>query len=158
MRTVILQFVIAAVFLVFVRPATADLGAVHVFTRSQPEISDELEEQFLKRIADAHLHSRLGADHFHFFIRVDSWMKDGSYGISVGRAPYIDEIAISISGSLTGVENAIREIEMAFKQGTLYELKTARRKGPVKQPVLEDKKQRRRVPCGRGTTDSSRPE
>lgn len=138
MVTFICRFFTVAAFLLLARPATADLGAVHVFTRCQPEISDELEERFLKRIAEAHLHSKLGADHFHFFIRVDSWVKDESYAISVGRAPYVDEIAISISGSLTSVESAIREIELAFKQGTLYELKTAWRKGPVKRPVLKD--------------------
>ena len=130
---------IAAVAICLIAPsARADLGSVHVFTQVQPEISDEIEEQFLKRLAAAHLHSPIGADHYHFFIRVDPSVKDDSYAITLGRAPHIDELAVSIYGNLAGINHALREIELAFKHGTLYELKSAWRKQPVKKPVLKE--------------------
>lgn len=123
-----------------IRPAAADFGGVYLYTLCQSELPDDLEAQLLDRLAEAHLHSPLEAEHVRFFIRIVASEEGLHYSISqfeLVRDKSTSERGFMITGTLEGIQSALDEVQMAFQQGSLYQLKSGWRSAPVEKPMLK---------------------
>ena len=120
----------------------ADLATCYVLRGSEAILDGDVGKKASAAIYKAHEQSYDSDQEMLFVLRVyKSHLKKGAYSITeaklvlgAGNSQTLSGYQVTASDP-EGIQNAVAEIEMAFKAGRIFELKPGEREGRVKTPL-----------------------
>ena len=142
-RRVFFSMVLVAL-LMRLNTAHADLANCIVLCRADDLLDKTQQKAVSKPIYDAYSGSDNSADDLVFIINIYGTYPKGGYSLGSAKLTlygtwpiYGYEIQ---AADLEGVCSGIAEIEKAFADGRIYDLKTGHRDGPVEKPIYKERK------------------